>query len=463
VGDAVGAGVGILYSVNTSTYVQAEVLTDLGGTNASIYWALGAWADYKYWPSSVALAEGRLWWTGKDTIDASVSDDYFNYDPTVEGDSGPITRTLGSGPVNKINWILSLQRILVGGDGAEFVVRSNSFDEPLTPTNFTIKNPSNQGSAQIQAVKIDRTGIYAQRGGTRVMELSYDGTDLEYSSTDLTVLSPEVCEPQIKRIAIQRQPDTRIHCVLSDGTVAILIYDRAENVRCWVKYETDGLVEDAVVLVSAAGETEDNVYYVVNRTINGATVRYLEKWAKESECEGAAVNKNLDSHIIYSGSSTTIMTGLSHLEGESVKVWAGKDLGSYTVSAGSITLSEAVTSAVIGLSYTAQWQSSKLAYGAREGTALLQKKNINNLGVILRNTHYQGLKYGPNFSTLDDLPLVQGAAAIADDTIHTSYDEETFSFQGRWDTDARLCLQSQSPNPCNVLAAIIGLEINEKF
>jgi len=45
--------------------------------------------------------------------------------------------------------------------------------------------------------------------------------------------------------------------------------------------------------------TEDQVYYVVNRTINGATVRYLEKWAKETDCRGGTLNKQADAFIIF--------------------------------------------------------------------------------------------------------------------------------------------------------------------
>ena len=172
----------------------------------------------------------------------------------------------------------------------------------------------------------------------------------------------------------------------------------------------------------------------------------------------------MDSHIIYSGASTTSMTGLSHLEGETVAVWGGgKDLGTYTVSSGAITLSEAVTDACIGLAYTAQFKSSKLAYAAGLGTALTQKKNISTLGVILYNTHYQGLKYGADFSNLDNLPLVKDGAVTADDTVHASFDEEAFSFDGIWDTDARLCLQAASPRPCTVLAAIVGVETHDRY
>lgn len=464
---AIGSVDGIvrITAFTSSTSVSAEVITDLGGTAATDIWSEGAWSDYRGWPSSVAFAEGRLWWSGKNGVWGSISDAFYSFDDTFEGDAGTIARTIGSGPVDVINWVLALQRLILGAEGAEFSCKSSSLDEPLTPTNFNIKSASTQGSGAVEAVKIDKNGVYIQRGGTRVMELAF-GEDYEYGSTDLTLLVPEIGLPSITRMAVQRQPDTRIHCVRSDGTVAVLIFDRAEKVQCWIEIETDGTIEDVVVLPGDSGSGEDAVYYHVNRTINALTKRYLERWALESECAGSTLNKQADSFVLYSGASSTTITGLSHLEGESVVVWAnGKSLGSYTVSGGQITgVSEAVTSAVVGLSYSATWQSTKLAYATRESPVpLVQKKKLNHLGVILMNTHYQGLEYGPDFTNMDDLPGMEDGEAVTADTVHSTYDEESFEFPGEWDTDARLCLRATAPKPCNILAAIIGIESHDKY
>ena len=458
-------GVVRVTAFTSSIQVSAEVFVELGGTAATDDWAEGEWSDRRGWPSSVAFVEGRLAWAGKNGVWLSVSDAFDSFDDTTEGDSGPIARTVGSGPVDTINWILALQRMLLGAEGAEFSCKSSSFDEPLTPTNFNIKPASTQGSAAVEAVKIDKRGVFVQRGGTRVMEIAFDSQDYEYGSDELTKLIPEIGQPSIVRMDVQRQPDTRIHCIRSDGTVAIAVIDSVENVLCWFEYETDGSVEDVVVLPGADGSSEDQVYYVVKRTINSATKRYLEKWAKESECVGGTTNKQADSLIVYSGASTTTITGLSHLEGETVVVWGGgKDLGTYTVSSGQITgISEAVTSAIVGLGYTAQWKSAKLAYAAGLGTALTQRKSLEHLGVILKNTHYQGLQYGPDFTNLSDLPAMSQGKVLPSDTVHSTFDEEPFEFEGTWDSDSRLCLQATAPRPCTILAAVIPVETHDKY
>ena len=455
-------GVARVTAYSTNLSVSAEVIVDLGNTDATDDWYEGEWSSRRGFPSSVAFAEGRLGWAGKDKTWLSVSDSFTTFDDLTAGDSGPITRTIGSGPVDTINWMIATRRLLVGAEGAEFSVRSSSEDEPLTPSNAHIKPFSTQGSDAVGAVKLDSSAIFVQRGGTRLYEAGF-GQDYEFQSNDLTNFYPEAGSSPIVHIAVQRQPDTRIHCIRADGTVSIMLHDRTENISCWIKH-SGGTVEDVVILPGGNGDGEDAVYYVVNRTVNGSTVRLLEKWSLESQCQGSTVSRQLDSHVIYSGASTTAMTGLDHLEGETVKVWGGgKDLGSYTVSSGAITLSEAVTDACIGLSYTAQFKSSKLAYAAGQGTALAQKKNLTTLGVILYNTHYQGLEYGPDFTNMDNLPLTSKGVTMADDTVHSTFDEESFSFPGQWDTDSRLCLQATSPKPVTVLAAIIGIETHDRY
>jgi hypothetical protein len=464
-------GVVRITAYSSPTSVSAEVLDSLGGTTATDIWAEGTWSDYRGWPSAVSLYEGRLWWVGKDKAIGSISDAFTSFDPEFEGDAGTIQRSIGSGPVDQFNWALPLQRLILGGQGAEFSCRSTSFDEPLTPSNFNLKRASSQGSAPVQAVAVDSRGMYVQRGGTRVFELAFDGETYDYSSSDLTAIVPDIGEPRIVRMAVQRQPDTRIHCVRSDGTAAVLVYDKVENVTCWIEIESDGAsgeIEDVMVLPGDSGVNEDQVYYTVKRTIDGATKRYRERWAMENECWGnEALCKLADSFVVYEGAPTYTITGLDHLEGEQVVVWAdGADIGTddddtliYTVSGGQITITgEAVENAVIGLYYRARFRSAKLLQAVNDmGVALTQEKTIDSLGLVMANTHNQGIKYGQDFDNLSNMPGMEDGAPVPANTVWEDYDKEMFTLDGTWDTDARLCLQMAAPRPCTVMAGIIGV------
>lgn len=449
-------GIARIWGYTSPTVVNAQVLSNFGKTTATTDWSESYWSDYRGYPSAVAFYEGRLWWAGKDRMWGSVSDSFYSYDDDYEGDAGPINRSIGSGPVDTIYWLLPMQRLLIGAGGQIWSARSSSLDEPLTPTNFNLKPISGQGSASVAGEPLDTNAVFVQRSGVRLFEAAYSADVYDYQATDLAAHVPEIGEPSIVRIAVQRQPETRLHCILSDGSVAILVYDKVEEVQAWVKFETDGVVEDIVV---EPGTVEDKITYTIARTINGSTVRYHERWAVESECIGGTLNKQADSFL--SGTGAGSVSGLSHLEGETVVCWAdGEDKGEFTVSGGAIP--QAYSSGyVVGLPYTAQWKSTKLAYGVADyQTALCAKKKISKLGIVGRNIHPTGLRYGPSFDFLDDMPGIERAEAISDTAVREAYDEEMFSFPGDWDTDSRLCLEASAPRPVTILACVLNLDTN---
>lgn len=457
-------GVAKITGISGTVIAFAIVLKALGGTDGTSTWAEGAWSPLRGFPSAIGLFEGRLWHFGKDRIDGSVSDSFNNFDPLAEGDSGPIARAIGEGPTEVINWMLPMQRMLVGAQLSTFSAKSSSLDEPLTASAFSLRAISSQGTAAVSAVKVDTSGFYVQRNKRRLYELLQSDDRIEYRDEDITALAPEIGFPSIARIAVQRQPDTRVHCVRSDGKVAVLVFDRAEQVRCWVLIAAggEGFVEEAVTL---PGDEEDQVYYLVRRTINGNTSRSLELWAIEDDIVGGPLTKLCDSFVEYSGTPTSTVN-LPHLEGQTVVVWAdgnsvndaNGDVQEFVVSSGTITLPFAASNIVAGLKYRARFKSSKLAYASPLGTALTMRKKVSRLGLVLANTHHRGLLYGQDFEVMDDLPQVEDGAVVVDGNIWEEYDKDNFSFPGSWSTDSRICLEAASPRPCTVLAASFVIE-----
>ena len=92
--------------------------------------------------------------------------------------------------MDTINWMLPLQRLILGAQLAEHSVRSNAFDEPITPSNFNRKQCSTEGSSAVQAVRHDSRGIFVGRSGSRVYELFFDAQSYDYDAIDLTVFNP---------------------------------------------------------------------------------------------------------------------------------------------------------------------------------------------------------------------------------------------------------------------------------
>jgi len=462
-------GVARVTGFNSNTNVDVEVLSRFADTGPSAVWQEGAWSDRQGYPTAVALHSGRLGHAGRSNIWMSVSDDYENFDDETIGDAGPISRTLGSGPVDSINYLLSTPRLLIGTAGAELQLKTSNEDEPVTPTNCVAKTVSTQGSAGVRAVKMDQSGLFVHRSGRRLFMIGEQ-------VVDLSILVPELKAMGVVSIAVQRQPDTRIHCVLSDGRVAILTL-AVQDVLCWTIWETlsGDAVEKAMVL---PGTPDDRVYYHVRRTINGVTKRYLERWATEDECLGdTGLSWLADCAKRFTDTGRTAsLTGYSHLNGESVIAWAddtgqsyhGKDLSydtggvqkTYTVSAGGITLSEAVHHAVAGLPYSADWKSTKLAYS---GDLLTQMKRVEKIAFVLYKTHNSGIYFGNDTGALDPLPRkIDGGAEVDPRKIYETFDKAAMAFPGLWNEDSRIVLRAKAPRPATVLAAIPTVETNER-
>jgi hypothetical protein len=469
------------YASNTSA--TAEILRRFSDTGYSDNWQEGYWSNAQTYPSAVALHGGRLCFANGGNLFMSVSDDYEGFDDLIEGDAAPLIKTLGSGPVNNIHFLLSALRLIVGTSGAELSARSSSLDEPITPSTANIRVFSTQGSANLRAIRLDTKALFVQRSGQRVFVAGFglEGEALgDYQSQELTLLVPDLLNAGVVSVAIQRQPDTRLHCVLSDGTVGLMTYQPQEQVLCWTVWETtNGAVERAMVL---PGIEEDAVYYHVRRTINGATKRFLEKWALLSEGIGdTGLSWIADCAVSYTDTGrTSTITGVSHLAGESVVVWAddtgqtsyGKDLSpdvngvqtTYVVDtgSGSVTLSENVHHAVMGLPYTADWKSSKLTFGAEAGTALSQIKRVAQMALVLYNTHNNGLFFGSDTGNLDALPRVIDGATVDDDKIHGTLDSVAIPFPGEYNTDARFVLRAKAPRPVTIIAATPSVQTNER-
>jgi hypothetical protein len=461
-----GTQVGVvrITGYTSPTSVSAEVIKELGSTDFTEDWREGAWSGDQSWPNATAFYDGRLWWGGLDKVYGSVSDDFTNFDPNVEGDAGPIVRSIATGPVESIGWLLPIQRLMVGTASAEVSIRSSSFDEPLTPSQFTARNASTVGSAAIQAVAIDSVGVFAQKNLSKIYEIVYDVNINDYSSRDLTRLNKNICKPGVIDFAVQRQPDTRVWFVKSDGAMAMLVYERADDVVGWARFETDGLVEAVCVLPS---ENDDIVYLVVNRTIDGQTKRYVERLTVSSETEDGNGSWLVDSSVQFStgGPPTTVITGLGHLIGKQVlaKGGATDPTKLFTVaSTGQITIDNPVTSVVVGLPYEARFKSVKLAYGSAGGTALTQKKRVDHLGLVANNTAPDGVYIGRDFTSMTKLSSLLRGKPMAAGEIVSHYDYDMTSFNGMWDSDSRVCIKCNSPYPAHIIGLAVKMGTNDK-
>lgn len=466
-----GGGYGIcrVTAFTDKTSVNVEVLRPFKNTKYTDDWLEGMWSPEQGFPSSVALSEGRLFWAGDDKFWGSVSDAYESFDEETEGDSGPINRSIAIGGVNKVQWMLPLQRLSIGTNGLEVSVKSSSFDEPLSPTNLSLKSSSSVGSAPVAAGKVDGRGIFADRPAKALFELIYSAEDNDYVAAELTRLCRSWYNSGIVQIAVSRRPDTRVWSVLEDGTCMCMVYEPKQEVVAFIPITTDGSFESVAVM---PGTAQDDVYFMVNRTINGSTHRSVEKMARDNQAVPGTRSRVMDAYLDGTNDpASATITGLTHLRNKEVKVWAdGEPVTQtdeltglitpklFTVSSGGeITLDSPVEEYCVGLAYQGRYKSARLAYGAAGGTAMLQPQRINEIGLLMTDYVRSGIRHGPAFD--DMLPLPEYRDGQAPDDVATSVKEERgIGFNGKWFSDSRLCLTAEWP--ATFLGLVFSIDTN---
>ena len=411
-------------------------------------------------PSCVSFFEQRLVFANSNnnpqTLWFSKSGDYENMSTGTNADSAMIY-TIASNQVNAIRFIKTQRTLIIGTTGGEFTVSADGTDAAVTPTNIAIKRQSTFGSANVDAQPAGNATLFLQRARRKVRELSFNFDVDGYQASDLTILNESVTQSGITEMAYQQSPDSILWCVREDGVLAGLTYLRSEEVIAWHRHIFGGSFDNGNAQVesvaSISGEiNEDELWVIVKRTVNGATKRYVECFSNFDFDETDSNSfKFLDSHLSYSGSATTTLSGLAHLEGQTVSILAdGSAHPDKVVSGGAITLNRSVTKAVVGLKYNSVLQTMRIEGGAAEGTSQGKTKRISK--VTLRLFETVGVKVGPSLDNLEAIPFRTTSSPLGQPVKTLIAGDKEIEFNDDFNSDGFITIQQDQPLPCSILA-----------
>ena len=460
-------------TAHTSTTV---VTATIRGPNASAgtattTWRLGVWSDTTGWPSSVIFFEERLTFAGPtdnpQRMDLSRSGDFENFQPTdpdgtVVGDHA-LALTLSANNVNAIRWLMDDEKGLqVGTTGGEWIVRPNTLDEVLTPDNATGRRSSNYGSANLMAFKIGRATYYVQRSGRELRELAYVFEDDGFRSPDMSLLAEHITGTGIVGLAYQQQPDRVLWAARADGVLVGMTINRVQDVIGWHQHplggfsdagQTTGPVVESIAAIPSSDGSRDELWMVVRRFINGATVRYVE-YLDDSWDDGDQVDAFfVDSGLSYDGAPATVFSGLDHLEGQTVAILAdGAVTPTAVVVSGAVTITEPASRVHIGLPITYRLQTMRFEAGAADGTAQGKIKRIHR--VVFRFYRSLGPRAGPDVTRLDDIPDVtfRDPATLMGTADPLFSGDARITWPGSYETAGHVVLEGSEPLPCTVIA-----------
>jgi hypothetical protein len=462
-------------AVADTTHCTATIRgQDASAGTATANWRLGLWSDTTGYPAAVIFHDDRLCFGGgtyrPTRFDASKVGDYENFEPTlVDGsvaDDNALSYSLNANEVNVIRWMNDDERgLIIGTAGGEWLVRPSTTSEALTPTNINAKRTSRNGSANVQGIGVGDATLYVQRAGRKLREIAYRFEADSLVSPDLTVLAEHITKGGLTEITFRQEPQSIVWGVRADGVLVGMTYEREQDVLGWHRHILGGAfgggaaVVESVSSIPAPAGDRDETWLIVKRTINGATKRYVEYitpfFEQGDDLEDAFF---VDCGLTYDGVAATTISGLSHLEAETVKILAdGATHPDKTVTGGQITLDRATSVAQIGLAYNSDGQMLSLEGGSGAGTAQGKPKRIDSVMFRVYNTG--ALTYGPSFTELDTFSF-----RTSDDPTATAVPLYTgdlhVDFEGSYESDEfqetpdYISWRVNSPLPCTLLCIV---------
>lgn len=428
--------------------------SSVGSSNANTRWSLGAFGGLQKFPRAIAFYEERLYLagtTGKpQTIFSSVTADFENYTPGTEDDSA-INVTIASDQVNVIKHMVPGRFLQIMTTSSEFTLSGGTGTTAVTPTNVNVLRETTFGSGDVRPLRAGASTIMIQKGGEKVKEVTFSLDTDGLVGRDLTVLGEHLARGGLTDMIWQQEPELVLWFVRGDGTLIGLSYDPANNTIGWHQHPLggNGVVESITAIPSG---TEDQVYLSVKRTIDSSVVRhivFMKSIYFNQDVEDAFY---VDSGITYDGSATTSITGLDHLEGETVQILAdGSTHADKTVSGGSITLDRSASKVHVGYSYNSLVETLRLEAGAEDGIAQGKIKRIH--GITARFLDTVGAELGPDTNNLDRLPFRDSSMAMDTAVPLFNGDKEIF-FPSGYENDAQVVIRQSQPLPMTIVAVM---------
>ncbi len=158
--------------------------------------------------------------------------------------------------------------------------------------------------------------------------------------------------------------------------------------------------------------------------------------------------------------ATTAISGLTHLEGESVTILGdGAVQPAKTVSSGAITLDTAASIVHAGLSYTSKLVTLNIEAGAPKGsTAQSKTKRIHEVSVrMLRSI---GLQIGTEGGTLDVVPF-RGSDDLMNSPPALFTGDKQVPYNKGYETQGNIEIQQTQPLPMHIISLVAHIKTND--
>ena len=442
--------------VTDAKHASAKVDKILGGLEATADWYWGAWSKINGYPRCAAFFQDRLCFGGcrkyPQRLWMSRSGDYENFGVEKESgtvtDDSAITADLLSRQSYSICHMDVGNDLVVFTDGNTWTVAGG---ETVKPTNITPRNQENYGCNNVPPLRVGNRIVYVQRRGSIVRDTGYSYQSDGYIGNDLTLLAKHLVRGRnIVSAAYAQEPDSLLYFVTDDGLMLCLTYVADQKVYAWSHFVTDGKYK---AVCAANHGNNDRIYAVVERRIDGKSVRCLEYFAPlvESDAEQDYTMMDAAVRAKYQAPQKELPAG-DVLLGKDVVVMADGYFFEGVKMAADAHIPEAARNIMVGLPYTMTLEQPNWDAGNTDtGTVQGRKKVVTN--AILRLTKSYGGRAGQNAHNMDKI-IYDAEAMETDNNVLYTGDKKITLPAGGYDTDGRTCIVHDTPYPFSLSAII---------
>ena len=386
-GAAVSAEVtgGVITKVNVTspgsnyTAPVVTVTTASGGSSAAFGTAVLSGLNY---PGAVSYFEQRRVFAGTTNspqqlwMTRSGTESDMSYRLPVKDDDR-ISFKVAAREANTIRHIVPLQQLMLLTSAAEWRVSPVNSDA-ITPTTISVRPQSYIGANNVQPSIVNNSMVYCAARGGHVRELGYSWQSNGYITGDLSLRAAHLFDNyEISDMCYSKSPHPLIWFISSTGYLLGLTYVPEQQIGAWHWHDTDGTFESCANVAEGA---EDHVYVVVKRTVNGNSVRYVERMASNA-FDSIDDCFFVDSGLTYDGNNTTATT----VTVSGGTLWGPTELLTITAST-SIFAYPATTDVGDAFVFTAtDGTQYRLTIESCSSTTVVQARSDKVLAVAFRN------------------------------------------------------------------------------
>jgi len=290
------------WRIGANAQLPAEVVSS---GNPTTRWAFGLFSNANGWPKAVTFFRERLVFGMPRQLAFSVPQGFTEFLQETAGQVLPdngFVADISSDRDEELRWLLPNGAVLhVGTTGGELACLEQNPNNAFGPLNRKIDPQTGFGSNGVAPLRVGDTPLFVEASGLRVRKIAA-GDSGSFQALSQNDLAEHITKSTVIQTTYAALPDSFYWGLRADGRLACLTFSPEQEVFGWSLHYVGGYRDSSrlqpakvrsITSIPSEDGTIDDVWAVVERRINGQTVRWVEFFTEQTtkpdrwEFEGA--------------------------------------------------------------------------------------------------------------------------------------------------------------------------------